>query len=58
MRTVIDKYTGQVLYCVAINDWTPQLDNEITIEDVLTEHFNNPYWDFENNIFYDKQEIV
>jgi len=52
LRTVIDKYTGQ--------EKRAQFDNfisedEIIIDVLRTEPMENPYWDFENKIFYDKQ---
>ena len=29
-------------------------ENEILIEALRTEPMENPYWDFENEVFYDK----
>ena len=51
LKTVIDKETGQELraqfhYTIA--------ENEMLIEALRTEPMENPYWDFENEIFYDK----
>ena len=51
LKTVIDKETGQELraqfYDVIAED-------EMLIDDLRTEPMENPYWDFENNVFYDK----
>ena len=30
------------------------VENEMLIEALRTEPMENPYWDFENNVFYDK----
>ena len=51
LKTVIDKETRQELraqfhYQIA--------ENEMLIEALRTEPMENPYWDFENEIFYDK----
>lgn len=51
MKTIIDKYTGQVLYC---KDGEPTLENEIAIDLLLTVYMSNPYYDFETQTFYDK----
>ena len=51
LKTVIDKETGQELraqfhYHIA--------ENEMLIEALRTEPMENPYWDFDNEVFYDK----
>ena len=51
LKTVIDKETGQELraqfhYQIA--------ENEMLIDALRTEYMEDPYWDFENNVFYDK----
>ena len=53
MKTVVDKETGKVLYCRYDEVTEP---NEIGIDFLLTEEMENPYWDFENEIFYNKIE--
>lgn len=53
IKTIIDKYTGQVLYARFDE---PTVENEIAIDALLTEPMENPYWDFENEIFYNKIE--
>lgn len=53
LRTVINKQTGQELRA-QFDDFI--LENEMLIETLRTEVMENPYWDFENEIFYDKVE--
>lgn len=52
MKIVINKLTGQVLYA-SITE-VELLENEIAIDEILTENFENPYFDFENKTFYNK----
>ena len=53
LNTVIDKYTGQELRA----QFHEELDeNEMLIEALRTEPMDNPYWDFEQQKFYDKYE--
>lgn len=56
MKTVIDKHTGEVLFASLID--VVLADNEIAIDNLLTENFNRPFWDFDNKIFYDAQPKV
>ena len=51
LKTVIDKETGQELRAQFHNQIA---ENEMLIEVLRMEPMENPYWDFENNIFYDK----
>ena len=51
LKTVIDKETGQELRA-QFHDHIA--DNEMLIEALRTEPMENPYWDFENEVFYDK----
>ena len=51
LKTVIDKETGQELRA-QFHDQI--VENEMLIDDLRTEPMENPYWDFENEIFYDK----
>lgn len=51
MKTIIDKNTGQMLYCSAIE--VDLQENEIAIDELLTEVFENPYFDFQTRSFYD-----
>ena len=51
LKTVIDKETGQELRA----QFHDQIaENEMLIEALRMEHMENPYWDFENEVFYDK----
>ena len=51
LKTVIDKETGQELRA----QFHDQIaENEMLIEVLRMEPMENPYWDFENEIFYDK----
>ena len=51
LKTVIDKETGQELRA-QFNDQIAE--NEMLIDALRTEYMENPYWNFENEIFYDK----
>lgn len=53
LKTVIDKETGQELRAQFHNQIA---ENEMLIEALRTEPMDNPYWDFDNEIFYDKYE--
>jgi hypothetical protein len=50
MKTIIDKNTGKVLYC-RVDE--PTEENEIAIDDMLTEEMENPYFNFVTRTFYD-----
>jgi len=52
MKTIIDKNTGKVLFGSLIE--VLLLENEIAIDELLTENFENPHFDFETRIFYNK----
>ena len=51
LKTVIDKETGQELRA---QFHSTIAENEMLIDDLRTEPMENPYWDFENEVFYDK----
>lgn len=51
LKTVIDKETGQELRAQFHNQLA---ENEMLIEALRTEPMENPYWDFDNEVFYDK----
>ena len=51
LKTVIDKETGKELRA-QFHDHIAE--NEMLIEALRTEPMENPYWDFENEVFYDK----
>ena len=52
LRTVINKYTGQELRA-QFDDFISE--NEVMIDELRTVEMENPYWDFELNIFYNKE---
>ena len=51
LKTVIDKETGQELRAQFHNQIS---ENEMLIDALRTEYMENPYWDFENGVFYNK----
>ena len=51
LKTVIDRETGQELRA---QFHSTIAENEMLIEALRTEAMENPFWDFENDIFYDK----
>ena len=51
LKTVIDKETGQE-FRAKFHDQIAE--NEMLIEALRTEPMENPYWDFVNEVFYDK----
>jgi hypothetical protein len=59
MKTIIDKNSGKVLYAT-ISDFV-DTETEMAINELLTETFVNPYFNFETRTFYEnatEQEIV
>ncbi len=51
LRTVIDKNTGKELRAQFHNLLA---NDEMFIDTLRTEDMANPYWDFNNEVFYDK----
>ena len=51
LKTVIDKETGQELRA---QFYSTIAEDEMLIDALRTEFMENPYWDFENEVFYDK----
>lgn len=51
---VINKNTGEYLYTTAIK--IDLMKDEMLIEQILTENFENPYFDFNTKTFYDKKQ--
>ena len=51
LKTVIDKETGQELRAQFHEEIE---EDEMLIEALRTEPMENPYWDFHNEVFYDK----
>jgi len=59
MKTIIDKNSGKLLY--AVLEVENLQSNELAIDELLTENFVNPYFNFETRIFYENatsQEIA
>lgn len=55
LKTVIDKETGKELRAQFHSTIS---ENEMLIEALRTEEMSNPYWDFNNEKFYDKYEDI
>jgi hypothetical protein len=53
MKSIIDKNTGKLICATAIE--IDVLENEMLIDELLTEVMENPYFDFETRTFYNKQ---
>jgi hypothetical protein len=51
MKTIVDINTGEVIYATVIE--TELQENQIEINDLLTENFVKPYWNFETLSFYE-----
>ena len=51
MKTIIDKITGKLLYCVTEN--TTLQENEIAVDELLTESFISPYFNQNTTEFYE-----
>jgi len=52
MKSIINKTTGQLICATSIE--VEILENEILIDELLTEQMDNPYFDFETRTFYNK----
>jgi hypothetical protein len=53
MKSIINKITGKLICATAID--IEVLENEMLIDELLTEIMDNPYFDFETRTFYDKK---
>lgn len=51
MKTIVDSNTGEVLYATAIE--TELQENESIIDYLLVDTYVKPYWDFDNQTFYE-----
>jgi len=51
MKSIIEKSTGKLI-CATILDFC--LPNETLIDELLTDNFENPYFNFETRTFYNK----
>jgi hypothetical protein len=55
MKTVIDKNTGKVSYATVID--IDLLETQIMVDELLVDNFENPYYDFDTKLFYNKEII-
>jgi hypothetical protein len=51
MKTIIDKTSGKLLYCVT--EITTLQENEISVDELVTENFIIAYYNFETKEFYE-----
>jgi hypothetical protein len=51
MKTIIDKITGKLLYCVTEN--TTLQENEIAVDELLMESFISAYFNQNTREFYE-----
>jgi len=51
MKTIIDKTSGKLLYCVT--EITTLQENEIAVDELVTENFISAYYNFETKEFYE-----
>lgn len=55
IKTIIEKSTGKVLYATII-EGLEITDQEVEIDEILSDNFENPHYDFETKSFYNKIE--
>ena len=51
MKTIIDSITGKVLFATFVE--VELSEDQIAIDEVVTEPFENPHFNFETRTFYD-----
>ena len=51
MKSIIQTSTGKLICATVLNFC---LENEMLIDELLTENFENPYFDFDTRTFYNK----
>ena len=51
MKTIIDIFTGKVLFATFVE--VDLSEDQIAIDEVVTEPFENPHFDFETRTFFD-----
>ncbi len=51
MKTILDKRSGKVLYC--ISEITTLQDNEIAVDELVTEFFLDAHFNFQTREFYE-----
>jgi len=54
MKSIINGITGEFLYCTAVEYYLQE--NEIAIDELLLVLYEKPYFNFETNEFYNKDE--
>ena len=54
LYAIIDKQTGKELYYKGDNEVS---DNEVAVTELRNEDIENPHFNFETRIFYDKKNI-
>jgi hypothetical protein len=52
MKTIINLMTGKVLFATLVE--IELLEDQIAIDEVVTEPFENPHFNFETREFFDK----
>ena len=52
MKSIVNGITGEFMYCTAV-EYLLQ-ENEIAIDELLTDNFENTYFNFETRTFYNK----
>jgi hypothetical protein len=52
MKTIIDQTSGKVLYSIIDGIEIDLMENEMIVEQIVTENYENPYYNFETNTFY------
>lgn len=52
MKTIINQTSGKVLYSIIDGIEIDLIENEMIIEQMVTENYENTHYDFEKNIFY------
>ena len=51
MKTIIDSITGKVLFATFVE--IELFEDQIAIDEVVTEPFENPHFNFETRTFFD-----
>lgn len=51
MKTIINKITNRVLFCTGLD--FVETETEIAVDELLTENFISPHYDFETKKFYE-----
>jgi hypothetical protein len=54
MQYIIDKETGKLIFAAGDSIVVDIVSNQLLVQQDEPVIFDNPYWDFDNNIFYNK----